>query len=448
MTTLKEAIRRACEICPEFGTVLPIASLADQTLTVTQLNIGLSQADWANRFMYRFEATGAPADLVRQVTEGPSSSGVLTHVGTAYSDKTATDETVFVSPFDPFTISRSAQEVLRTSKRVHWDMIPAHGGDRYYLDQYSWVKRRTDVLRLMRRRGPFLGRNPRFDDWNTVSTAGALEPDVWVKSGSGSTWTRVPANPYRGAYEVSLVRSGADAVVSQFIGAPASAGGRSLLGDGVDSLVGEEVTVGVIYRGDAMLAFIDYGAASIDSVSNGSSAAIGATHTLAQVSLTVPSTATELEVGAYMSADGTGVISEIIVVRGELTDAVLRDVYQRTEDHNWTFEEGAVPRLRPGDRASRGECYEIATLRPYATLDETRLRAGTAYGDSIDVPVDLWAYGLLARCFQSYAKRDPLYDAMAANYTRDWNKLRMAGITDEKPQNLAFRPVGGRARRA
>lgn len=445
MVTLKQAVRRACEISHDFGIVVPITSLTATTITVDALKIGQDPTQYANRFAYRFDAASG-ADGVRQVTEFVGSTGVLTHAGANYSDTTATSEYLVLSPFDPFTLRGAAQEVLRSSKRIHWDIIPASGNDRYYLDQFSWVQRPGDVVRLLRRNSPFLGRNGRFEDWNTVSSAGALEPDVWRLSGAAATWTRSTTNPYRGPYEVAVTRAGTDTVVRQFVVGPADADHRSLLHNGVESVRGKTVTIVVLCRASAGLAlagFIDDGVGGTTDTSfhtgNGALQELTA-------SLMVDSAAVELSFGFYVSADVTVHVSECHLIYGSISDAVRRDAYQRTEV-GYGFEAGAVPRIRPNDRATLGECYEIATRRPYATLDETRLWAGSADGDSIDVPVDLWAYGILAKCYQAYAGRDARYAELATRYGSMWNTLRLEGMADERPRNDNFTPVGGRARR-
>ena len=449
MTTFKAAIRRAVEIAGrDFGIVVPIDALTTTTVTVNLLKIGQSPADYANQFMYRFDAASAPADSVRQVSAFDGSTGILTHAGANYGDTTATSEYLFLSFCDPFTLRYGAQETLRQSKRVHWDTFPASGVDRYYLDQFPWIQRKGDIARLLRRRGPFLGRNARFDDWNTVSTAGALEPDLWALSGAAATWTRSTTNPFRGAYELALTRAGTDAVVRQFVVGKANADGRSLLHNGVDSLRGETVTLLLICRSGTasrLKGFIDDGVTVTATAFHTG----GGLNEELTISATIDAAAVEVSFGfQVVTGDMTGYVSECHLVHASaIDDTIRRDVYQRDET-KWDFEEGATPRIRPETVAAIGECYEIATYRPYATLDETRLWAGTADGDSIDIPVDLWATGILAQAFNAYRDRHEKFGALAAEYGNRWTALRLAGMTDERPLNQLRSPgPAGRAGR-
>ncbi len=437
MTTLKAAVRAAIEEVPAIGTVVPINAVSGITTTTIvsdALARGGPSSDYVQWYMTRRD-TATAADRVREVTNFAGSTGTLTHAGTNYADTTATDELVEVTQFRPDIIDRAAQRALTETRRKHSDIIPAHGGQIYHLDGYTWIQKRADIMRVLYG-GRDLARNATFDGWNVVSTAGAQEPDNWTKSGASSTWARSTPGK-RGPYALSVTRSGTNVTVEQYLGGVS--GLRSLLGDGANDLASEGATLVLIVEATGTTAsslkgYINDGVATTET----SFHAAGGYEELT-VTRTLPTTATQVAFGVSLAVDATFVIHRISLFKASsATDGERQALWEwRGTDFGW---EDMPPSIAPNYRAGRGGAYMVETLRPYPGLDMTRLRAGSADADASDIPETLWAYGILANLFES--QNPDRWGALALKYRAEFERMKMQHMGDTRPPRYVTRSRG------
>lgn len=441
MTTLKAAVRAAIDIERSLGVVVPITSLTTTTVVASALARGEPSSKYVQWYMARRD-TATAADRVRQITNFAGSTGTLTHAGTNYGDTTATSEVVEVTQFSPEEIDRAAQKALGETRRKHIDIIPAHGGAVYPLDNYSWITKRGDVMRVLYG-GQDLARNATFNGWNVISSAGAFEPDNWTKSGSGSTWTRSTSDPRFGPYALSVTRSGTNVTVEQYLGGGAA--NRSLLGDGAYSLAseGETLTCLVCATGttaSSLKAFINDGGTTTES----SFHAAGGYEELT-VSRTLPTTATQVSFGFSLAVDATFVVHRVSIFKVSSVGNAQKQALWDWRDTLFGWDD-VPPAIRPNYRLGRGQAYQVESLRAYPELDATRLRGGTADADESDIPVDLWAYGILANLFESQS--DERWKENARRYRFEFDRMKAQYLGDTRPPKYAPRSFGRMPRRA
>lgn len=440
MPTLREGFRRGIRLGHSlgngFGHIFPITSLTTTTIVCDALKMGEPGSKYQNWYMVRRDAASA-ADRVRQVVSFDGSTGTLTHAGANYSDTTATSEYVELYPFSPITLDQHAQAVLPECRRYHRDIIPAHGGDTYYLGRYSWVWHSGHIQRLLMGGPRNLVRNPDFDDWNSVQTDGSLHPSLWTLSGSGGTFARSTSNPWKGPYELEMTRSGTNVVAGQSIAD--YFGTQGLLGDGVGSLVGKTIYGRLIFRSSLTSGVFLTVSDGVSSDFSDTQVALDGTHVYVDVDYTIAATGVRLAVEASVTSDGTAYLSKVIVKDEPITDADMRAEGRYSEVlFGW---QDRPPAIRPDTRLSRGAVYTIETWRPYPELDGTRLLAGSCDGDSSDIDVDLWAWGILAKTF----KAEGLDGAEEAR--RNYDALRAAARWDVRPHPLRRKPLGPPLRR-
>src|ERR1035437_4054936 len=137
MPTLKqyrqEAVRR---VNPSLGRVEVLGAAAAQSVGVTALAVGgVSAQRYVNSWILRPDAaTAGGADRSRfATTYAPTSSSVtLTHTGPAYSDTTATGESVEILTQEPFIYDQAVDQTIRKLHRQDMTIIPA----RYDTERY------------------------------------------------------------------------------------------------------------------------------------------------------------------------------------------------------------------------------------------------------------------------------------------------------------------------
>jgi len=284
---------------------------------------------------------------------------------------------------------------------------------RYWLTELDWITTPAHVRRFGRRSARVLTPNRQMDQWSSYNSSGALAPDFWTVAGSGATFAR-STTTRRGPYSLSVTRAGTDATVSRTV---------SLLEDGVsaDSLRGEKVTgVAVVRSGQSSSVTVSVA----DGVGTTTSSAHAGNSQFAEINTgehTISASATTLTLTATVAVNETALIDELYLVFGTLDDTVRRDA-SRVE---WlggrpTFGEN---RLWLGPKRF-ADSIIVESERPYPEFLRTRVEGGTADADTSDAPLDLVAYGALARFFEGQVdarqiKYRKFYSALQAGHLRD-----------------------------
>ena len=393
MPTFRQYRQRMLALEPSLGRVEVVASLTTTTIVVSALAVGSIMAGkFTQKWLLRTNAADV-ADLIRQCSAFTAASGTLTHAGTGYIDTTATSESVEILEHEPYRYAQAIQEALRTTRFLDRTPIPARLDGRYWLDDLGWIEQPSDIRKVGWSANSAITPNRHFEKWNGVSSAGALVPDFWTLAGSGATFPR-STTARRGAYSLNITRSSNDASATL-------SPGLLVTGVGSDSLAGRKVSVIAVVQQDAA----SQGRVEIDDGVGQTTSDVSAT-TGEFIELTAERTladaATKLDLIVRNEVDGALLVDEGALLTTALADSHRRDrMGIAWEDRLPVFDQGQTLLLH--SRAGRGAQIVIVSERPYHEFDATRVQAGTAEGDNHDAPLDLIAYGALARIFENLA---------------------------------------------
>lgn len=431
MPTLRQFRREMVAREPAIGRTHAIASLTAQTLTVTALATGtIGAGKFANKWMLRAD-TATTADRVRMVTDTGfnSTNGVLQHEGTAYVDVTATSESVEILEYEPYYLDTAIQQTLANTRHRDSEIIPtANGIDRYWLQSYlSWLNEPSDISRIYYRAMPVITRNRQMEKWNTVSTAGVLQPDNWTLAGAGAIFTR-STTARRGQYSLSVQRAGADAIISVTI--PALVTGVS-----ADSLVSQTVTGVAVWRSaNASSARVrvtsENGTGTVLSTTNSSYHTGGGAWEEVTAQHTASTSVEQFTLSARLEVNETALLDELYLIYGTISDSIRRDNSRVLwETRQPQFEQGGLQFIPPHPWG-RGYQLVVESFRPYPTFDADRIAAGTADADSSDAPLALIAEGALALFFEGYAKT-PEEAALGRKHRMRYEQLATQHLYDK-----------------
>jgi len=394
-----------------FGRVESIATLAAQSMTVAALAVGtLASTKYQNKWLCRPDAT-TTADRVRMCSAYTSSSGTLTHAGTAYADTTATSEVVEISEYEPARADTSINRALGRLRRRDVEIIPTNGGSRYWLGQLNWINEPGDVDMVRYAPNPVLSRNRDFAKWNiaTPGTAAATAvPDNFTLTGTSATSVRITTNVAQtGQYGVQVVAgAGSVSQMYQSIG---------LLSDGVssDNLVSKAVTIVLVGRATAASSlrgwYSDDGGTTKQYTSYHTGNSLQQELTF---QATVGSSASNPTFGWEQAASATCQVSSCYLVLNAISDGVRKQTYQAAEIEKM-WDQSAGPGalvLKVPQQWSLGGQIEVHSKRAYPTL--------TLDTDTADAPIVTIATGALFLMFRGMATKggedDTRYKQLAA----------------------------------
>jgi hypothetical protein len=433
LPTYRQYFEHAASLAGEpFARVYPIASLAATTLTVTRLARGELAEKYAGQYLLRQYASAA-ADRERTITSFDSSTGVFTHGGASYSDTTATDEKVLVTPIPPSVLDDAIVRALEQCTRLDWEMIPGFQGNRYPLTDFTWITRRALIKDVRFRYSPVFTRNRHMDKWNTLTSGGVLQPDWWTLTGSGATMVRDSTNGARPSspYTVAITRSGTDCYISQSVSTMLTGvtGARSYADRTIYAVA--KVKASVASRTRVRL-LVDGSVVASSSYHTG-----GGTVEELSTSYDVSETANSLEIRITVeTGDTTVYVDEAYLVPDTLSDGVRKDVYEE-ELAEASFEQG--PPLVMRLPFSIGKQVMVRSERPYPAFDATRVASGSADADSSDAPLTLVACGILAYAFEKMAVRQPeMYGEPAKRWRAEFDTLRGENLQtlDDSPMTM------------
>ena len=421
-TNLRSIRREMLRRNPDFGVSYNIASLTTTAAVVTLLATGgYTSGRFVDRWLLRSHAASA-ADLIRRCTAFTSSSGTLIHAGTNYSDTTATSEILDILEHEPRIVDEAIAVTLSRLKRRDRHMLPCIPGQTWYLlGDLTWIEEPADIMEIRWAPCPILSNNSSFEKWNSYDTSGILVPDNWVVAGVSATATRSTTQIFSGSYSVALLRSGADATLTQTIGT---------LNNGVDSLASDVVTIsGMVWASVASRARL--------SISDGVTTTNtdyhtgGSTWEELSTEVTIGAAPTTLTIAAQVNTgDTTAYFDKVLANYGSVTDAVRRGSYPEYSiplEHT-DFDQGAGTLRIKLPQRGYGSQYVIYSKRAYPVLDTTRFMAGTAEADIIDAPMDLVAIGAVARVYETLAHKETQdrqiqYLALAQDWRGRFNRL-------------------------
>jgi hypothetical protein len=423
-TTLKAIRRQMLQMVPYaatggLGREIAVASLTTTTCVSTALAVGtLSSQKYAQRWLVRADAANT-ADRERLISAYASSTGTLTHAGTNYADTTAGTEVAEILFHEPIRYDYAIQETLRRTRRLVRTGIPVRQNTtRYYLGQLApWVTSPSHISGVKFTRSKQISANRYFDHWNTVSSAGALEPDDWTLSGTSATWVRgTDTSRLRNTYRLAVTRSTNNVLVSQGIG---------ILGNGVwgDSLRGRDI---------CGVAVVDASAASVARLQlvTGGVTTSGSYHSGSDdpeeltVTTTVPAGATSLIFRCSIeTTDGTYNIHEMYLLVDSTApdDEDRRDVWGEY-DIPYRVEQASGEIVIDVPQQGFPGRLILESYRPYPQFDSARVIAGTADADVSDAPPVLIATGAIARLYEGLAQTEDVQADMYGRMSKEWTR--------------------------
>ena len=448
--TLRQYAREMIRWEPSLGQIVPITSLTTTTIVSNLLAVGtLSAGRQINKWLLRRDVASPnqAADRVRVCSNYAAASGTLTHAGAAYADTTATDEFVEILELEPRLIDEAINATLARLRFEDRTILPTHKSRNYGLGALDWLREASDVKRITHVANPVLSRNRYMDKWNAVSSAGLLEPDFWTLAGTSGVWARTTANLYGTArFSLRVTRAGTNLTVRQTPG---------LLSVGVaaDDLQGETVqVVAVVYSAVAS----QVRAQLLDGVTTTNSSYHTGDSTwqeLSTAATAVGAAGTTLQFGLSIEGDNTAVdVAQLYLVHNAVTDAVRRDNYTEREFLPEWAQDGALRITAP--YTGFGGQLAVYSHRAYPQFDATRLRNGTADGDTSDAPLRCTAEGALAHLYKEIAlsstgtaadmakaeRHERIFRQMAASHLLEADNPNVPGI------DLPMAPIGGRYR--
>ena len=404
------------------ATTLVVASLATGTVTA-----GKYGAKWVLRPDAALSA-GVAVDRVRLTTETgfASATGTLTHAGTNYTDTTPGTESVELTEYEPYLYDDAVQVTLQSLTRSHrYEMPTRQAATRYWLDALTWVSNPRDIQRVTVKHTPVLSRNRHFEQWNGVSTAGALTADGWTLAGAAATYARSTTQVFSGQYSAAITRAGTDATLTQTVG---------LLETGIigssGSLRSNQVTgVAVVWSAVASQVRVQ--------ISDGITTTSSSYHTggsgweeISTANTTISATATNLTVAVSVEGSNTVCyVDDCYLVWGPINDSVRRDDYGE-EEITVGYQQGTVPLAMITPQYAFGSQLILYSMRPYNGFDPTRLTGGLADADSQDAPLTTVALGALWRLYDGLAETVPELRPTAARWRAEYEALAAPHLDD------------------
>jgi hypothetical protein len=389
MTALVDYFKRAQELAGEelLGLSVPLTGAAAQTATASSLAFGgNSEQQFAQWWLWRPTNTVA-AEHDRQIDSWVPGTGVFTHSGGAYTDTTATGETLYLTPqWCPPRIVRKAINLAVQQVR-EWDeeIIPVvRGQEWHWLHELDWIQDAASIRDVFWNYCPVITRNRYLQKRHTVNTSGVLTPDDWTAS-NNAAGTLFEETTYRGQkYYYALSRSTTDAALAQEI---------SALRTGVsgDFPVGETITAVAVVQAGAI--------ANLKLRINGDAGTTNATaDAIEEVSHEYTLTAAQTAITTQLIAQTTDtdhIVWEVYTCIGALTDQIRRDNFPRYMLHDYKFEQGGPLKIHNPHVGSPGQLI-ICSERPFPGFDATRLGTGAADADESDAPLVPVAVGTVA----------------------------------------------------
>ena len=436
MPTLAGYRREMTRLEPALGSAHLINTAAARQITVNTLKYGArsSVSRYSEKFMLRADSASLPADRVRLSYDYDPVAGTIAHEGADYADVTAGTEILEILEHEPYLYDEAIQETLRSTRYRDVEILPTHNADRYWLDQFSWMTDPGHIIRVGWRQSPVMTGNRNFEKWNVISTAGALQPDLWTLGAeSGGVYSR-STTARRGAYSLSVQRVGTDVTVSLTI--PVMETGVSQ-----DSVQGLSVT-GVLVCRSANASSVtvkvdsqDASAVSLSSTTSDAHSGDGTWEELTSVH-TVNAAAEQLVMTMTVAVNETILMDEFYLMKGTLTDSVRRDI-AGTAWNRFTpeFEQGQPLQLIAPKNIGLGQQIVIESERPYATFDETRVRNQTADLDSLDAPLRLIATGAVYRL---YEKMGPDTQALAEKWRLRYQEMAARHLAVSRETDLGI----------
>ena len=426
MTTLLSVRQAMLAQEPMLGRVENIASLTAQSLTVTVLATGtVGEQKFSEKWLLRPQAANAANRAPRLSSMFNAATGTITHAGSAYTDTTATSETVEIHEYEPWLLEEAIQNALAQLRYVDTSIMQGRSDGHYTFQNFSWIAQPNDVWRIGRRNSLILTANRRFEQWGTVSSAGVLQPDRWTLAGGG-TFTRSSTSRV-GQYSLSVVRATSDATVGQTIQAVTSGiSGEALRGEPFTGVLVCQTTTGsaAFVRVTSELADGTVLSTTDSSYHTGGGAweELTAAHTVA-------STADIVRVQARVAADSTVLMDDCYGVAGTLSDTERRGRYE-TDWIKGQWEQNPLTWWGPYNRHIQ---IVVKSRRPYPQFDSTRVAAGSADTDVTDCDVNLLAFKALSLLFEGLAKDqngNAAMQAKADEYKEKADNLASAHLAD------------------
>lgn len=395
MTALHSYVAKAIDLAGEtlMGRYAPLTGAAAQTATASSLAFGgNSEQRYAQWWLWRPGAT-ATTDHDKFIDSWAPGTGVFTHSGSAYSDTTATGETLYLLPpdLDPYKVRRACDTAVQQVREWDETIVPVVANvDTHWLPDLDWIKDAASIRDVKWNQSPVITRNRYLQKRHTINTSGGFEPDYWTVSNNAAA-TPFTATYYRDQKTYySLERSGGtDASISQVVSSL-----RTGVGD--DYPRGEDITAVVVFdpntAGDVL---VSIGDGSTTGTSTGSGAALQ--EATASVSLATVASEITLTVTAQTN-NAAQKIYEAYACIGAVTDDVRRDTFRSypVPSNMYHFEQGGPLRIHhPPGMGTPGQ-FIICSERPYPGFDATRLASGAADTDESDAPLVPVATGILA----------------------------------------------------
>ena len=443
-STLAEYREEMIRIGPaDMAALYPMTGAAAQTVTSSSAALGgYTNQKWKDYYLLRRNAASQPADRVRRVTSFAAATGVWTHEGTAYSDTTATSESVELWKYDPLLyVDPAINEVIKDIRRLQMVELPSLLTSRHTLHGLPGISSLIEIERIEAAASRQLSRNRFFDHWNDRTTAGVLQPDYWTVAGGTSSVARSTTQTWRGKYAAALTRTGSDGTLTQAIG---------LLQTGVsaDTLRSQKVTA-VLAGWSAVASQLRIG------INDGVTTTYSSYHTGGSgweeltVEKTLASTATKCDIVIAFETSGTVCYAgEAYGVTGEVNDTDRRAVYPSDRVYPERPEQGSsFPVQLPG--CGRGRCYHVYLRRPYAEFTASRVAGGTADTDEADAPLEIVAVGALAKMFGRMGKVSQSHDEAqymrlhAQQYRREFERMALQHLVQSGASSGA-KPILGR----
>lgn len=414
-----------------FGRVENITALAAQSATCASLAFGtIASTKYLNKWMVRPTAAlvgGVAVDRVRMCSAATTSSGLLTHAGTAYADTTVGTEVLEILEYEPALLDASINTALQRLRRRDVEIIPTSGTGKYWLGQLSWINEPGDVAMVKYRPCSVLSRNRFFQKWNiaTPGTAAATAlPDWWVLSGASATSARVTANVYQpGQYGCQIVAGGAAAaVMTQTVG---------LLSDGVstDTLAGKIVTIILVGRATAASKLRGFYSDDGGTTKQYTPYHTGdSTQQDLPLQVTISTTASNPVFGWETAISATTSVSQCYLTYGAISAGVrLDDTASMEIEKQWDQTAGPGAMVLRVPNYGMGGQIEIHSKRNYPTL--------TLDSDTADAPLVHIATGALFLLYQGLASTagedDTRYTKLAQHWQQRYSLLAGKHYNDE-----------------
>lgn len=397
MTALHRYVAKAIDLAGEtlMGRYAPLTGAAAQTATASSLAFGgNSEQRYAQWWLWRPGAS-ATADHDKLIDSWAPGTGVFTHSGSAYSDTTATGETLYLLPpdLDPYKVRRACDTAIQQVREWDETIVPVVANvDTHWLADLDWIKDAASIRDVKWNQSPVITRNRYLQKRHTINTSGGFEPDYWTVSNNAAA-TPFTATTYRGQKTYyNLERSGGtNATLVQTVNA---------LFGGVagDPPSGETVTA-VLVCTPANSSDLNIAVDDVDGAGDSTSTLATTPYQEVTTGISMASTTRALQFTVTAQINNASQqIYEAYACIGAVTDDVRRDTFRSypVPSNMYHFEQGGPLRIHhPPGMGTPGQ-FIICSERPYPGFDATRLASGAADTDESDAPLVPVATGILA----------------------------------------------------